>query len=246
MYKKIISVLFILFFSLSIFSAGPKDVYLMDSSFYKEVTFPGNENLNAVWDIHSEGDYIYIPLCAEDPYVASVKLYRYDIRNGDKKLIFNADEFLGIDLFSGVLPQSKFHTSIRTMKNGNLFMITHNTARGIYQPTWAIRNLRHDPTGFSSHAFIYNTKNEEFIGKGIPLAHTDFYYGQIDKELNVYYMCSLNTLKLYSLDLNTLKISELGGQPCRIAIVVDDDHMVYTSDLKQRIWKWDHLKKQVH
>ncbi len=243
MFKKLFIVQIFFLTILSVFSAGPRDVYLMDPSFYKEVLFPGNRNLNAVWDIHSQGNYIYIPLCAEDPYVASVKLYRYDIRNGEKKLIFNADSFLGIDLFSGVLPQSKFHTAIRTMKNGNLFMVTHNTARGIYQPVWAIRNLRHDPTGFSSHAFIYDTKNEKFIGKGIPLPNTDFYYGQIDTELNVYYMCSLNTLKLYSLNLNTMKVSELGGQPCRIAIVVDDDHMVYSSDSKQRIWKWDPFKK---
>ena len=126
----------------------------MDDEFYEEVLFPGYEDWNASWDIHASGPYIYIPLCTELTSSATARLFRYDTRTGEKKMILDPDEAAGIDLCTGIMPQSKFHTGIRTMKDGRLFMVSHNTAAGRYHPVWALYNLWHDPTGFNSHAFI--------------------------------------------------------------------------------------------
>lgn len=219
-------------------------VKVMDPDFYEEILFPGHEALNAVWDLHASGPYVYIALCAEDPYTASVNLYRYDTRTGEKKMILDPDKAAGVNLETGVLPQSKFHTGIRTMKDGRLFMVSHNTASGIYQPYWRLDNLWLDPTGFNSRAFIYDPSTDDVIYKGIPFSNEDIYYGQLDPELNLYYGSGMRTQSLCVIDLNDMSVTEIADHPCGIAIVVDDDHMVYTTDRKQRIWKWDPFKEQ--
>ena len=228
-----------------IVNAGQKEkVKVMDHSFYEEILFPGHDDLNAVWDLHVSGPYIYIALCAEAPYNSSAVLYRYDTRTGEKKIILNPDKKIGIDLETGVLPASKFHTAIRTMKDGRLFMVTHNTAPGRYQPYWYLLNMWHDPTGFSSRAFIYDQNTEVVTYKGIPIPNEDIYYGKLDKELNLYYASGLRNRTLYVLDLNDMSVTEIVNQPSWIAIVIDTDHMVYTYDNKGRIWKWDPFKKE--
>jgi len=45
-------------------------------------------------------------------------------------MILDPDRVAGIDLLSGRMPQSKFRTAIRTMKDGCLIMVSHNTAAG--------------------------------------------------------------------------------------------------------------------
>ncbi len=224
----------------------PGKVKVMDHRFYEEILFPGYEYLNAVWDLHASGPYVYIPLCAEAPYNASVHLFRYDTRTGEKKMILDPDRAIGINLNTGVLPQSKFHTAIRTLKDGRLFMVTHNTAAGKYQPYWKLDNLWHDPTGFNSRAFIYDPKTDVVTYLGIPIPNEDIYYGQLDKELNLYYACGMRyrTRSFYVIDLNDMSVTEITDHPVEIAIVVDDDHMVYTNDRKCRIWKWDPFTKK--
>ncbi len=219
-------------------------VKVIDHRFYKEILFPGYEKLNAVWDVHASGPYVYVALCAEAPFSASAALFRYDTRTGEKKMILNPEQVAGVDLETGVLPQSKFHTAIRTMKDGRLFMVSHNTAVGRYQPYWALNNLWHDPTGFSSRAFIYDPVKDLVTYKGIPIPNEDIYYGQVDREWNLYYACGIQTGSLYVIDLNDMSVTEIADHPCDIAIVVDDDHMVYTTDHKERIWKWDPIQKK--
>jgi len=234
-----------LFVIISINLGGdPPTVKLMDHSFYEEILFPGYEDLNAVWYVHASGPYVYVALCAESPYNGSAALFRYDTRNGEKKMILNPDEAAGIDLESGVLPQSKIHTAIRTMKDGKLFMVSHNTAAGKYHPYWKLYNLWHDPTGFSSHAFIYDPITEHVTYKGIPIPHVDVFYGQIDLELNLYYISDIRTRTLAVIDLNDFSVMEMANHPSNIAIIVDDDHMVYTTDERLRIWKWDPFRQE--
>jgi len=220
------------------------EVPLLNPKYYKEIHFPGYENWNAIWDLHASGPYIYVPLCAESPFTESVRLFRYDTRSGQKRMILNADEAAGIDLSTGVMPQSKFHTAIRTMKDGRLFMVSHNTAAGRFHPNWAIFNLWHDPTGFSSRAFIYDPFKETVTYLGTPVPNEDLYYGQIDQELNLYYACGMRKRTLYVISLDDFTVTELGNHPCWMAIVVDDDHLVYTCDERMRIWKWDPIKKK--
>jgi len=219
-------------------------VPLIDDKFYEEISFLEYESWNAVWDIHASGPYVYIAVCAESPSAASVLLFRYDTRHGEKKMVLDADNVAGIDLSTGIMPQSKFHTAIRTMKDGRLFMVTHNTASGFYHPIWAVHSLWHDPTGFSSRAFIYDPESGTATYRGTPVPNEDFYYGQIDKEWNLYYAYGSRTGHIYVIDLDTMMTTEIGTQPGSIGIVVDDDHMVYTSDRKQRIWRWDPVKKK--
>lgn len=226
------------------FARGDRNVKVMDHSFYEEILFPGYEKLNAVWDLHVSGPYVYVALCAEAPFGGSAALFRYDTRTGEKKMILNPDRVAGVDLETGVLPQSKFHTAIRTMKDGRLFMVSHNTAAGLYQPYWVLYSLWHDPTGFSSRAFIYDPVKDLAIYKGVPIPNEDIYYGQIDRDWNLYYACGIRTGSLYVIDLNDMSVTEIANHPCNIAIVVDDDHMVYTTDHKERIWKWDPIRKK--
>jgi len=246
MFRKVAIIIFILIGNLIVFAGKPGKVKVMDHSFYEEILFPGHDNLNAVWDLHTSGPYVYIALCAEDPYTASANLFRYDTRTGEKKMILDPDKEIGIDLNSGVLPASKFHTAIRTMKDGRLFMVTHNTASGKYQPYWKLSSLWHDPTGFKSRAFIYDPKMDVVTYKGIPISNEDIYYGQLDSELNLYYVSGMRNRKrgFYVIDLNDMSVTEIADHPVEIAIVVDDDHMVYTNDDKERIWKWDPFKKE--
>ncbi len=244
MVHKLILVFILFVNSMNLLAGDGGEVKVMDHSFYEEILFPGHEELNAVWDLHSSGPYIYIALCAEDPYNASVNLFRYDTRTGEKKMILNPDREAGVDLASGVLPQSKFHTAIRTMKDGRLFMVSHNTASGRYQPYWKLGNLWHDPTGFNTRAFIYDPETDVVTYKGIPVPNEDLYYGQLDPELNLYYGCGMRSFALYVININNMSVEEISDQPVGIAIVVDEDHMVYTTDRKQRIWKWDPFKKE--
>jgi hypothetical protein len=220
------------------------DVPLMDSRFYREILFPGYEEWNAVWDLHASGRSVYIALCSEGLIAKSARLFRYDIDTGEKRLILDPDRAAGIRLETGVMPQSKFHTAIRTLRDGRLFMVTHNTAAGRFHPDWQLENLRHDPTGFSSRAFIYDPVRDQATYLGVPIPNEDIYYGAIDAERDVYYACGYSTKTLYQIDLKTMTAVECGNQPCWIAIVVDDDHMVYTSDLRQRIWRWDPFLKK--
>jgi len=244
LFHKTLIIIFIFISHLIVLAGDDGKVKVMDHRFYEEILFPGHEELNAVWEVHSSGQYIYIALCAEGTVNASALLYRYDIRNREKRMILNPDKASGVDLESGILPQSKFHTAIRTMKDGRLFMVSHNTATGKYQPYNALDKLWHDPTGFNSHAFIYDPNTDVVTYKGIPFTHEDIYYGQLDKELNLYYGSGIRTRSLYILDLNDMSVTEIASQPSWIAIVIDDDHMVYTNDDKGRIWKWDPFKKK--
>ncbi|MEA3477785.1 MAG: hypothetical protein U9R60_06365 [Bacteroidota bacterium] len=227
----------------SLFSQEELRVPLMDDSFYEEVLFPVYKDWNASWDIHASGPYIYIPLCTELSFTAAARLFRYDTRTGEKKMILDPDEAAGIDLNTGIMPQSKFHTEIRTMKDGRLFMFSHNTAAGRYHPVWALDNLWHDPTGFNSHAFIYDQEKDKITNIGILIPHDDIYYGQLDKEWNLYYACGMRRKSLYVVDLNDFTVTELGNQYAWISIIIDDDHMVYTADEYLRIWKYDPIKK---
>jgi len=243
MIRKTITIIFLIS-AISLLAGENTKVKVMDHSFYKEVLFPGYENLNAVWDVHASGPFVYIALCAEAPYSESAVLFRYDTRTGEKKMILNPDEAAGVDLNSGVLPQSKIHTAMRTMKDGRIFMVSHNTASGKYHPYWGLYNLWHDPTGFSSHAFIYDPKTDRVSYKGVPLPNVDFFYGQIDREWNLYYASDIRTRTLVVINLNDFSVTEIASQPSDIAIIVDDDHMVYTYDDKLRVWKWDPFKKE--
>jgi outer membrane protein assembly factor BamB len=239
-----LAIVLVLAFSSLIFPDEENRVPLMDHKFYEEILFPGYEDWNALWDIHASGPFVYVPLCTELAFTASARLFQYDTRTGKKRMILDPDQAAGIDLSTGIMPQSKFHTAIRTMKDGRLFMVSHNTASGRYHPVWALWNLWHDPTGFSSHAFIYDPHKDTVIYLGTPVPHDDLYYGQLDKEWNLYYACGMRRKSLYMIDLNDFTATELGNHPCWITIVVDDDHMVYTSDEKQRIWKWDPVNKK--
>ncbi len=242
---KLKQILIIIILLSNIVLAGERNkVKVMDHSFYEEILFPGHDDLNATWDIHALGDYIYIGLCAEAPFNSSAVLYKYNTKTKKKKIILNPDKEIGIKLESGVLPQSKFHTAIRTMNDGRLFMVTHNTAPGRYQPYWKLYNLWHDPTTFNSHAFIYDPKTDVVTYKGILFPNEDIYYAKLDKELNLYYGSGSRTKTLYILDLNDMSVKEVANQPSWIAIVIDDDHMVYTNDELGRIWKWDPFKKE--
>lgn len=223
---------------------GSFDVSLMDPTLYQEVLFPGYEEWNAVWDLHASGSSVYIALCSEGIAAKSARLFRYDIRTGEKRMILDPDRAAGIRLESGIMPQSKFHTAIRTLQDGRLFMVTHNTAAGRFHPDWQLENMRHDPTGFSSRAFIYDPVKDQVTYLGAPIPNEDIYFGQLDAELNLYYACGYNTKTLYQIDLKTMTAVECGDHPCWIAIVVDDDHMVYTSDTRQRIWRWDPFRKR--
>lgn len=220
------------------------EVGVMHPDCYREIRFPGYEGWNAVWDMHAAGPFVYIPLCAEFPVAKSVVLFRYDTRDGNRVMICDADTVAGIDLSTGVMPQSKFHTAIQTLQDGRLFMVTHNTAPGIYHPTWAIHALWHDPTGFSSRAFIYDPRTNITTYVGTPVPNEDFYFGRVDAELNRYYACGYRTGTLYVLDLATLQAAEVANHPVQIAIVVDGDHMVYTTDSKLRIWQWNPFRKR--
>jgi len=220
------------------------DVPLMDDEFYEEIPFLEYTRRNAVWDVHASGPYVYIAVCAEDPSSASALLFRYDTRTGEKRMVLDTDKVAGIDLSTGIMPQSKFHTAIRTMKDGRLFMVTHNTASGFYHPTWAVHTLWHDPTGFNSRAFTYDPESDVATYLGTPVPNEDFYYGQIDREWNLYYAYGCRCGHIYVIDLDTMMTTEIATQPGAIGIVVDDDHMVYTSDRNQRIWRWDPVKKK--
>jgi outer membrane protein assembly factor BamB len=216
----------------------------MDPRLYKEVLFPGYEEWNAAWDLHASGSSVYIALCAEGIAAKSARLFRYDVRTGDKRMILDPDRAAGIRLESGAMPQSKFHTAIRTLRDGRLFMVTHNTAAGRFHPDWQLENMRHDPTGFSSRAFIYDPARDQVTYLGAPIPDEDIYYGRLDAELNLYYACGYSTRTLYQIDLSTGTAIECGDHPCWIAIVVDGDHIVYTSDARERIWRWDPFRKK--
>ena len=224
---------------------GPgSEVPLMDPRLYREVLFPGYEAWNAVWDLHASGSSVYIALCSEGLASKSARLFRYDIRTGEKRMILDPDLAAGLRPESGLMPQSKFHTAIRTLKDGRLFMVTHNTAAGPFHPDWQLENMRHDPTGFSSRAFIYDPARDQATYLGAPVPNEDLYFGQLDAESEIYYACGYSTRTLYGIDLKTMTAFECGDHPCWIAIVVDDDHMVYTSDTRQRIWRWDPFRKK--
>ena len=242
----LLAVVFILLMGLmSTASLGESpDVPLMDHRLYQQVLFPGYEGWNAVWDVHAAGRYVYIALCSEGVSAKSARLFRYDIQTGEKRMILDPDKAAGIDLGTGAMPQSKFHTAIRTLKDGRLFMVTHNTAVGLFQPDWQLDNLRHDPTGFTSRAFLYDPEKDQVTYLGAPIPNEDIYYGHLDPEWNLYYACGYSTKTLYQIDLKTMSVTECGNHPVWIAIVVDDDHLVYTSDSQQRIWRWDPIRKK--
>lgn len=220
------------------------DVKVTHPDFYREIRFPGYEDRNAIWDMHVDGPYVYIPLCTEFPVSKSAALFRYDTRDESMEMIGDPDGLARVDLSTGVMPASKFHTAIRTMKDGRLFMVTHNTAAGLFHPTWAMDSLWHDPTGFCSRAYVYDQKSNAMTYVGIPVPNEDFYFGQIDAEWNKYYAYGYRTGTLYVIDLDTFQATEIAHHPVKIAIVVDDDHMVYTNDWDLRVWKWDPIKQE--
>ena len=217
----------------------PEHAPVMDRRFFEEIVFDGFERWDAAWDVHASGPWVYMSICSEGPFCAAAQVVRYDTRNGNKEHIADLDRAAGIELDTGIMPQSKVHTSFSTLKDGRLFFCSHNTANGYYHPTWALQSLWHDASGFTSQAFVLDQDTKLLTHLGAPVPNDDLYYGQLDPELNIYYTGSIRDRTVYAIRLDDFSVRELPDINAYIAIAVDDDHKVYCCQPDLRVWEWD-------
>jgi len=183
----------------------------------------GNDNYNACWDgnIAPDGTF-YFTLSSEGGKCDHAKLVRYDFdRNEIIDCFYSGDVVLPKDR---QLPHSKLHTSINFIPRGAVhgdlsdpsdylvIATTHSTDRARQHPEWMpFGHHNHVWEGFpGSQILVYDPKSGCTESWGTPVTHESIYGAKYDPKHNRLYMFGFMRGHVYSFDIVTRKVRDLG------------------------------------
>lgn len=166
---------------------------------------------NACWDAHltPEGK-LYFSVCSELTAGEYAKLYTYDFeKNGVRQCFYTRDLLLKSDRY---IRDSKFHTSIQSLPNGKLIMVTHTTDKPPNHPAWLPYAFVSNPwEGFPGGELMeYDPVTGKVDLLGIPAPRESIYGAVYSPKDGAYYMLGYMRGHLYRYDLKTRKCEDKG------------------------------------
>ncbi len=166
---------------------------------------------NACWDSHltPEGE-LYFSVCSELTVGEFAKLYHYDFdTNSLRECFYTRDYLLKSDRY---IRDSKFHTSIQSLPDGKLIMITHTTDKAPQHPAWLPYAFVSNPwEGFAGgELIVYDPKTGDVDLKGIPAPRESIYGAVYSPGDNAYYMLGYMRGHLYRYDCAARKCEDKG------------------------------------
>lgn len=166
---------------------------------------------NACWDSNLSPDgRLYFSLCSEYCMSEYAKLCEYDYdKNEIRECFYVKDVILPQDRY---IRDSKFHTCISFLDDGDLLMVTHTTDKAPQQPTWIPKSYYSNPwEGYQGGVLIrYNPRKGEVINLGIPAPRETIYGAAYDPKRNCYYMLGYMRGHLYRYDLDAKRAVDMG------------------------------------
>lgn len=173
--------------------------------------FTNEPRHNAAWDGHLTPDgKLYFSVCSELTVGEYAKLYTYDYeKNENTECFYTKDFLLKSDRY---IRDSKFHTSINTLPDGRLIMVTHTTDKSPCHPAWLpyafVSNVWEGFAG--AELMIYDPKTGKVEQLGIPAPRESIYGAVYSPKDNAYYMLGYMRGHLYRYDLTTRKCEDKG------------------------------------
>ena len=166
---------------------------------------------NACWDSYLTPDgQFFFSVCSELTVGEYAKLYRYDYSKNKAELCFySRDVLLKSDRY---IRDSKFHTSINSLPDGRLIMLTHTTDRSPCHAAWLpYAFVSHPWEGYAgSELMIYDPATGQVELKGIPAPRETVYGAVYSPKDNAYYMLGYMRGHLYRYDLTTNTCEDKG------------------------------------
>lgn len=203
---------------------------------------------NACWDSHLTPDgELYFSVCSELTVGEFAKLYHYDFDTNEvKECFYTKDYFLKSDRY---IRDSKFHTSISTLPDGRLIMITHTTDKAPQHPAWLPYAFVSNPfEGFpGGELVVYDPKTGNVDLRGIPAPRESIYGAVYSPKDDAYYMLGYMRGHLYRYDMKTRKASDLGQATeyhC-YRVALGPDQNVYFSTRSGFLMRYNVDKQQI-
>ena len=112
------------------------------------------------------------------------------------------------------MPHSKFHTSINFLPDGTVIATTHTTAGPAHHPEWMpLAHIDHVWDGYpGSNIIHYDPKTGHSENWGVPVPRETIYGSCYDPKHHRLYMIGFMRGHVYSMDLNTHVVRDLGKQ----------------------------------
>jgi len=166
---------------------------------------------NACWDSYLTPDgTLYFSVCSELTAGEYAKLYRYDHpSNRVIECFYTRDHLLKSDRY---IRDSKFHTSIQSLPDGRLIMITHTTDKAPQHPAWLPYAFVSNPwEGFpGGELMLYDPGAGSVELRGIPAPRESIYGAVYSPRDNAYYMLGYMRGHLYRYDLAENRCEDKG------------------------------------
>lgn len=209
---------------------NPEDYRIICQDGVRQTILPKSTH-NASWDsILTSDGRLFLSLCSELTTSEYAKLaeYVYD-ENRIIEHFYTKDYIMPHERY---IRDSKFHTCMAEMENGDLIMATHTTDKAPDHPAWMPEAYYHSIwEGYpGSTLFIYR-KDGKVENLGIPAPRESIYGAVYDKKHKNYYMLGFMRGHLYCYNINTRKTVDLGQVTERhtYRLIVGADSNIYFS-----------------
>lgn len=184
---------------------------------------------NASWDSTLTHDgRLFLSLCSELTTSEYAKLAEYDYdRNEIVEHFYSKDYLMPHDRY---IRDSKFHTSMSEMENGDLIMATHTTDKAPAHPAWMPEAYYQSLwEGFPGSTLFVYRRNGKVENLGIPAPRESIYGGIYDKKNRNYYMLGFMRGHLYRYSLDERRTYDMGQVTERHSyrLVVGPDSNIY-------------------
>ena len=185
--------------------------FLISQIGLKQLILPNPSVHSASWDAMLTSDNrLFFSLCSEQTTSEYAKLAEYDYdTNTVKECFYTKNTQCPQYRF---IRDSKFHTSISEMEDGNLIMATHTTDKSPVHPVWMPEAYYGSPwEGFpGSTLYTYNVKTGDVHNLGIPAPRESIYGGAYDKKNRMYYMMGCFRGHLYRYSMDDGQVEDMG------------------------------------
>lgn len=188
---------------------------------------------NASWDaILTSSKELYLSLCSELTTSEYAKLARFNRDTLEYETCFYTKD----TVFNNPrqIRDSKIHTALSEMEDGNLIMVTHTTDKSPEHPAWLPHAFYSNPwTGYAgSQMLIYNPSNGESKYLGIPVQRETLYGGVYSKVTGCYYALGFLKGHLYKINPKTMEVKDYGQIVERASYrlhIASDDNIYFSS-----------------
>lgn len=177
----------------------------------RSTVFPGPMVQNASWDFAKNSDgRFFISLCTEGFVSGTAQLHEFLPSENRFRFCFDLRKVCMVS--DRAIPPSKIHTSMHSMRDGKMVMLTHTTAPAPSHPYWLFdAYYAHQWEGFAgSNLLTFDPKSGDVHNLGVPAPRESLYGGVYDERHHAYYAIGYCKGHLHRCDLKTGAVRDLG------------------------------------